>query len=608
MENPRLFYLIAIALVGMFLLQTWNKEVARKKLEAQNKGKTTAQTKVKPKETVLNQSNTTPKPDGTQNTKDQVDSSPTPKGKASTVLKKPGQGSPNRSTERIRVITDVFDLYLDTAGADIREVNLLKYFVSSKNKTPKRIMTDARLGYYRPETAFKMDQSSAGMGPGADAVYRLASSAFRLQRDKKLNRQIKTISMELKQDKGKVTGKPLAVPFVWEKDGVKVTKTYLFKPGQYDIKVTFKVENNSDKPWVGVLKRVLKRGDFTNLHQSQFLPTFVGAAIYTDQGKYEKIKFEDIKSKELLRRKDLDSQTKAWVAMLEQFFVGAWLPGKRKTWIYSEYDAQNSYYGIGFMTESWVTIAPKASDQFVSTLYVGPKIQKNLEKLAEGLELTVDYGWLTFLSKPLFWLLDKIHSLVGNWGVAIILLTILIKLIFYKLSETSYRSMAKMRKLHPRMQSLKERHADNRQAYHMAIQELFRKEKVNPLGGCFPILVQIPVFIALYYVLLESVEMRQAPFMLWIQDLSVADPYFVLPVLMGATMFLQHKLNPPQLDPVQQKVMMALPIVFTVFFMFFPAGLVLYWFVNNLLSIVQQWFITKRITGESNLFHSPGQS
>ncbi len=600
MENPRLFYIIAIALVGMFLLQTWNKEVARKKMEEQNKGKTAVQNSIKPKDTVVNA--TKPKATTEPGGKNQVDSSPTPKGKATGVLQKPGQGSPNKSTERIRVVTDVFDLYLDTAGADIREVHLLKYFVSSKNKTPKRIMTDDRRGYYRPETSFKMNTGSAD-GPGADAVYRLATNAFRLQKDERLNREIKTLRMDSAQGKGK----PLEVSFVWEKNGVKVTKTYLFKPGQYDIKVTFKVENNSDKPWVGVLKRVLKRGDFTDLHQSQFLPTFVGAAIYTDQGRYEKIKFEEIQSKELLRRKDLDSQTKAWVAMLEQFFVGAWLPGERKTWIYSEYDSVNNYYGIGFMTESWVTIAPKASDRFVSTLYVGPKIQKNLEKLAEGLELTVDYGWLTFLSKPLFWLLDKIHSLVGNWGVAIILLTILIKLIFYKLSETSYRSMAKMRKLHPRMQALKERHADNRQAYHMAIQELFRKEKVNPLGGCFPILVQIPVFIALYYVLLESVEMRQAPFMLWIQDLSVADPYFVLPILMGATMFLQHKLNPPQLDPVQQKVMMALPIVFTVFFMFFPAGLVLYWFVNNLLSIVQQWFITKRITGETNLFHSPGQ-
>ncbi|MCK5093011.1 MAG: membrane protein insertase YidC, partial [Gammaproteobacteria bacterium] len=242
------------------------------------------------------------------------------------------------------------------------------------------------------------------------------------------------------------------------------------------------------------------------------------------------------------------------------------------------------------------TITAGSEKVFNSKIYIGPKLQDDLETLATGLDLTVDYGFLTVVAKPLFWLLKTYHELTGNWGWAIILLTMSIKLVFYKLSETSYRSMANMRKLQPRMKAMKERHGDDKQAFQKAMMEMYKKEKINPLGGCLPILVQIPVFIALYWVLLESVEMRQAPFILWIQDMSAQDPYYVLPVLMGLTMLLQQKLNPAPIDPVQAKVMMALPFVFTVFFLFFPSGLVLYWVVNNTLSIAQQWVITKRVT------------
>ncbi|UCE89361.1 MAG: membrane protein insertase YidC, partial [Pseudomonadota bacterium] len=245
-------------------------------------------------------------------------------------------------------------------------------------------------------------------------------------------------------------------------------------------------------------------------------------------------------------------------------------------------------------------VAAGSAKTLGSQLYVGPKLQHVLEEIAPGLELTVDYGWLTVLSKPLFWLLEWIHSVVQNWGWAIIILTILIKAVFYKLSETSYRSMAHMKMVAPRMQALKERYGDDKQRMQQALMELYKKEKINPLGGCLPILVQIPVFIALYWVLLESVELRQAPWILWIQDLSVRDPFFVLPVLMGATMFIQHKLNPTPVDPMQAKIMMMLPIVFTFFFMFFPAGLVLYWVVNNTLSIAQQWYITRVVLAEKS--------
>jgi YidC/Oxa1 family membrane protein insertase len=241
------------------------------------------------------------------------------------------------------------------------------------------------------------------------------------------------------------------------------------------------------------------------------------------------------------------------------------------------------------------TVADASDYAFSSRLFLGPKLQYMLAAIAPGLDLSVDYGHLTFISQPLFWLLDKIYGLFGNWGVAIMLLTLLIKLAFYKLSETSYRSMANMKRLTPRLQALKDRYGDDKQRLNQAMMEMYKKEKINPLGGCLPIVVQIPVFIALYWVLLESVELRQAPFMLWINDLSSADPYFVLPLLMGISMFIQQKLNPTPVDPMQAKVMMLLPVVFTVFFAFFPSGLVLYWLVNNVLSIAQQGYITRKI-------------
>jgi YidC/Oxa1 family membrane protein insertase len=241
-----------------------------------------------------------------------------------------------------------------------------------------------------------------------------------------------------------------------------------------------------------------------------------------------------------------------------------------------------------------------ASTEFNSQFFVGPKLVERLEEISPGLDLTVDYGVLTFLSKPLYWLLSFYHSYVGNWGLAIILLTFTIKAVFYKLSEASYRSMARMRKVAPRLKTLKERHGDDRQKMNQAMMELYKTEKINPMGGCLPMLVQIPVFIALYWALLETVALRQAPFILWIQDLSVMDPYYVMPVIMGISMFIQQRLNPAPPDPIQAKVMMALPFVFTIFFAFFPAGLVLYWIVNNTLSIAQQYVITKRIEAGGN--------
>ena len=316
---------------------------------------------------------------------------------------------------------------------------------------------------------------------------------------------------------------------------------------------------------------------------------YTGGAISSPEKRYEKITFDAMTEQPLSR----DVQG-GWVAMIQHYFVSAWVPGQQESNHLYTKALPDERFIIG-LVEPTVQVPPGATGTLDAELYMGPKDQTRLEQIATGLDLTVDYGWLWFIAQPLFWLLKWFHHLVGNWGVAIILVTLLIKLAFYKLSATSYRSMANMRRMAPKMQDLKQRYAGDREKLNHAMMELYKKEKINPLGGCLPIVVQIPVFIALYWMLLESVELRQAPFFLWIHDLSVMDPYYVLPLLMGVSMFIQQRLNPAPPDPIQAKVMMALPFVFTVFFAFFPAGLVLYWFVNNLISIAQQWFITRRI-------------
>jgi len=382
----------------------------------------------------------------------------------------------------------------------------------------------------------------------------------------------------------------LIVPLFWSENGINVVKTYRFRRGDYLIDVNHRVENNTDSDWQGSQYRQIQRS--RPLSESRILITYTGAVYYNEVEKYEKVDFDDMEESQL-KFESLGG----WIAMLQHYFMSAWVPPQEDTnLVYSIANTKQSpaTYTIGLRSEN-LLIAPGSSAEFNSQLFVGPKLVKRLEEISPGLELTVDYGVLTFLSKPLYWLLSFYYDFVGNWGFAIILLTMTIKAAFYKLSETSYRSMAKMRKVGPRLKALKERHGGDRQKMSAAMMELYKTEKINPMGGCLPILVQIPVFIALYWALLESVDLRQAPFILWIEDLSVMDPYFVLPIIMGVSMLVQQKLNPTPPDPIQAKVMMALPFVFTFFFAFFPAGLVLYWVVNNILSITQQWIITRRI-------------
>ena len=367
-----------------------------------------------------------------------------------------------------------------------------------------------------------------------------------------------------------------------------LTKKITLVDDSHQLLVTNNVFNNSDQNIYVRNYEIISRDN--NSAASLMLPTYTGSAYYDSENKFSKISFDDmLDNDQAIRAQD------SWISMIEHYFFSAWLPtnSQIKT-IYTNHE--NGIFTIG-STSQYETVEPGQNYEFKSVMFVGPKLQSEISDLAEGLDLTVDYGVLTFLSAPLFWILEIIHEVFDNWGISIIVLTILIKAIFFKLSETSYRSMAQMKKLNPRMQALKERYAEDKKKFSEALMRMYKEEKVNPLGGCLPILIQIPVFIALYWVLVESVEMRHAPFVGWIQDLASADPYFILPIAMGVSMYIQQKLNPAPTDATQQKIFLFLPFIFTALFATFPSGLVLYWLTNNILSIAQQYVINKRIVG-----------
>ena len=466
----------------------------------------------------------------------------------------------------IAVETDVFLLQIDTQGGVIKSAKLKNYPIDiDQPDAPLELLHSEQDSLYVIQNGLR---ASGNPAPTHYSMFSADQDSYRMQEGQSV----------------------LTVPLRWQDNGIEVIKTYEFNRGDYLINVKHRLINRSDQAWNGSQYRQIQRA--RPLETSKLLYTYTGAVVYNDEVKYDKVDFDDMEETPFR----LDSNG-GWTAMIQHYFLSALIaePGQQNL-MYSIANTKRypATYTIG-MRSGAVAIEPGAEGEFNAQMFVGPKIVKRLEEISPGLELTVDYGWLTFLSKPLWWLLSWFHSLVGNWGFAIILLTLLVKAVFFKLSETSYKSMAKMRKVAPRLKTLKERYGDDRQKMNQAMMDLYKTEKINPMGGCLPILVQIPVFIALYWALLESVELRQAPFILWIDDLSVMDPYFVLPLIMGASMIIQQKLNPAPPDPVQAKVMMALPVVFTVFFAFFPSGLVLYWVVNNILSIAQQWVITKRI-------------
>lgn len=472
----------------------------------------------------------------------------------------------------IRVTTDLVRAQIDPHGGDLISLELLAYPVSvDMQDVPFSMM-------YRDANELFIAQSGLiGSGereyPNHGVTYSVATYEYDLGNQEQLEVVLDWVAP----------------------DEVEYQKIFRFKRNSYRIEVDFRVRNRSAQPWQGFVYGQLKQTEIVQKNSLGFLgalPSYYGAAIYTEQEKYEKVSYDDMRDSVL----DV-STTSGWVSMLQHYFVAAWLPvGADDYEFFSGVsDAPQTQYRIGYKTTQPVHIDPGSIGEINTVLFVGPKEQDRLRKQnTKGLLLTVDYGWFTPIAAPLFWLLNKIHGVVGNWGWSIILLTLLIKAVFYPLSATSYKSMAKMKRLQPRLQTLKERYGDDKQRFQKEMMQLYKAEKVNPAGGCLPILVQIPVFISLYWTLLESVELRQAEFIFWLNDLSIPDPYFVLPLVMGASMLAQHFLNPAAIDPLQRKIMLAMPIVFTVFFLWFPAGLVLYWVANNLLSIAQQYYVTRK--------------
>ena len=475
--------------------------------------------------------------------------------------------------QRVEVITDLLRAELDTYGGDLRVLDLITYPEKlGAPDVPFRLLTDNGPDLYWVQNGLLGSQSDL---PNHHSEYTATNKRYVLAEGK---------------DR-------IEVPLHIEKDGVHYRKVYTFYRDSYYVDVRYEVQNNTNQEWRGYLYAQFVSTETSDDENTSFLglgrlPSFTGGAIYTPDEKYKKIGFDDMREQPLVQK-----TTSGWVAMLQHYFVGALLAEKESQ--YEFYSLVNgtgatTRYSMGYKHLAPLSVAAGRRGEINARMFVGPKENKRLVEADRQLELAVDFGWLTPVSAPLFWLLTQIQRVVVNWGLSIVLLTALVKLVFFPLSAASYKSMAKMKKLGPRMKTLKERYGDDKQKFQQAMMEMYKKDKINPLGGCLPIVVQIPVFIALYWVLLESVELRQAPLALWIHDLSAPDPYYVLPILMGASMFVQQLLNPAPVDPMQANIMRILPIVFTLFFLWFPAGLVLYWLVNNLLSIAQQWFVMRK--------------
>ena len=469
--------------------------------------------------------------------------------------------------QRIQVVTDLFQAEIDTHGGDLRALTLLKHRADEGSSGQYQLMSDAaKPMLYVAQTGLKGQDL-----PTHRSVFTAANAQYSMQEG------ANTLEVRLN------TVTP---------SGVIVDKVYTFHRNNYAIDVNYEINNASANALTpSVYYQIIH--DSESNQGSAMMPTFTGGAYFNEADKYKKISFDDMEKQALsLKSKD------GWVGLVQHYFVSAWIPKAGLERKFYTTQLTDEYYSIGAISAVG-TIAPGAKASIPARLYAGPQTQKDLEATVRGLEYVVDYSYLTVIAKPLFWLLAKIYEFVHNWGVAIILLTIVIKAAFFKLSATSYKSMAQMRELAPRLEAMKKNFGDDKQKMQQAMLEMYRTEKINPMGGCLPILVQIPVFIALYWVLLGSVELRHAPFFGWIQDLSAIDPWYVLPILMGATMIVQSYLNPAPTDPIQAKVMKVMPVIFSVFFFFFPAGLVLYWLVNNVLSIVQQWYINKTIHADA---------
>ena len=474
----------------------------------------------------------------------------------------------------VRVTTDVLDLEISLQGGALVRADLLKYPRVKGEKDSVQLLNVAPRQFYALQTGLS-DAGTGGARPTHLALFSAPQAVYSLTAGS--------------------SGDELRVPLTWSDPatGVTVTKTFVLRRGQYRIDLQYDVENRGTAPWTAASYAQLLRDD-PAVERSMFSVesyAFQGPAYY-DGVKYQKLDRTDAEDRALAR--DIAG---GWIAGMQHHFTTAVVPEAGKSYRYS-LQTQGDQYLLSTAGPA-TTVAPQGGATFKETLFVGPKLQTQLETTGPRLDLVADYGILTLLAKPLFWMLEKAHSIVGNWGWAIVIVTFLLKLVFYPLSESSGKSMARMRVLGPRIKNLQETFKDDREKLGRAMMDLYKREKINPVAGCLPILIQMPVFFAFYWVLLESVEMRQAPFLGWIQDLSAQDPFYVLPLIMAGAMFVQTKLNPTPPDPIQAKVFMILPLVMSVTFAFFPAGLVLYWVANTLLSVAQQWNINRRIEAES---------
>lgn len=549
-QNIRFFLFAALIVTGMLLYNAWQKDHAAQNIASLEKARIQAIENQRQDKDIPNIAQSKP----LENIPSTSDAS------AST-----------ENADLISVKTDVLNLSIDRVGGDIVSLTLPAYPEGKEGEASKRpfvLFDQSAKRYYVAQSGLTGPQ-----GPDQKGVGRAKYQSDQKQYELTQNQDRLVVDLFTKADKE-----------------VDITKRFVFYRGEYTIDLEYLIDNHGSKEYKGIFYGQLKRKP-DPAESSGFLgiQTYTGAAVNTPNTPFKKISFKDIADKPFS-----EVVNGGWAAMVEHYFVSAWIPTPGIEYTYQTSQLPDGASAIGFVGPT-VTVGPGKQDNIEAKLYAGPEITEKLKALAPGLELSVDYGVLWPICQPIFWLLKQIYDVVGNWGWSIVIITIIIKLLFYKLSATSYRSMGNMRKLQPKIEALKERHGEDKQKFSQAVMELYRKEKVNPLGGCLPILVQIPVFIALYYVLLGSVELRQAPFILWIHDLSAKDPYYVLPILMGLSMLVQQKLNPPPPDPMQAKVMMLMPVIFTVLFLNFPAGLVLYWFVNNMLSIIQQWAITRKI-------------
>jgi YidC/Oxa1 family membrane protein insertase len=484
----------------------------------------------------------------------------------------PAANAIQAATKLIALKNDVLLLSIDTLGGQIKRSELLAHKDTEKKDSNFVLLQEEPNKVYIAQSGLT--------GPEGNAYPN--------------HRTLMEVKDE-SQNSISATGTPLdkaSIVLVAESGGVKLTKTYTLTRGSYVLDVKDEVSNIGTSPISPLLYMQLARDTHKLPGESQFYSTYTGPAIYTEQGKFQKIDFGDIEKK---KTDYVKSAADGWAGIIQHYFVTAWIPSEKTNRdFYTNKIEERSLYTVG-MKQPFKELAAGASASLDTRLYVGPQDQQAMAKVAPGLDLTVDYGWLTAVAKPIFALMQYLHGLVGNWGWAIVLLTIVIKTIFFPLQAASYKSMARMKAVTPKMTALRERFKDDRVKLNQGMMELYKTEKINPLGGCLPVVVQIPVFIALYWVLLASVEMRSAPWILWIKDLAAPDPWFILPLLMAATMFIQMRLNPTPPDPIQARMMQIMPIVFSVMFFFFPAGLVLYWLVNNMYSIAQQWYITRRI-------------